>query len=290
MKNHLSLIILYLLVSFHCVAQVGGQTTINYGNNSKAGAFAKVNGINMYYEVYGSSNKPSLLLIHGNGGSIYGWWRQIEHFKRNYRVIIVDSRAHGKTENGDKELTYELMAEDYYSLVNHLNLKSTSILGQSDGAIISILLAIKYPDKFEKLIAMGPNLRADTTALYSWLINLTRNDLAKMVKQIEEGNNSPELLRKKMHYELMDKYPNIPTKELTKISIPVLIMSGDDDLVRPEHILEIYRNIPKANLAVLPGATHFALGKDPEMFNYMVDHFLSNPFKRPTSRAVLESF
>ena len=111
-----------------------------------------------------------------------------------------------------------------------------------------------------------------------------------MVKQVEEGNNSPELLRKNMHYELMDKYPNIPTKELTKISIPVLIMSGDDDLFRPEHILEIYRTIPKANLAVLPGATHFALGEDPEMFNYMVDRFLSNPFKRPTSRAVIESF
>ena len=290
MKNHTSLIIIYLLVSFHCVAQVGCQTTINYGTNSKAGAFAKVNGINMYYEVYGNSNKPSLLLIHGNGGDIYSWRCQIEHFKRNYRVIIVDSRAHGKTENGDKELTYELMAEDFYSLVSHLNLKSTSILGQSDGAVIGILLAIKYPDKFEKLIAMGPNLRADTTATYSWLINLTRNDLAKMVKQVEEGNNSPELLRKKMHYELMDKYPNIPAKELTKISIPVLIMSGDDDLFRPEHILEIYRTIPKANLAVLPGATHFALGEDPEMFNYMVDRFLSNPFKRPTSRAVIESF
>lgn len=244
----------------------------------------------MYYEVYGNSNKPSLLLIHGNGGDIYGWRCQIEHFKKNYSVIIVDSRAHGKTENGDKELTYELMAEDFYSLVTHLNLKSTSILGQSDGAVIGLLLAIKYPNKFEKLIAMGPNLRADTTATYSWLINLTRNDLAKMVKQVEEGNNSPELLRKKMHYELMDKYPNIPTKELTKISIPVLIMSGDDDLFRPEHILEIYRTIPKANLAVLPGATHFALGEDPEMFNYMVDRFLSNPFKRPTSRAVIESF
>lgn len=290
MKNHLSTVIVCLLLSTHCIAQVGCKTKINYGTNSKTGAFAKVNGINMYYEVYGNSNKPALLLIHGNGGDIYSWRCQIEHFKRNYRVIIVDSRAHGKTENGDKELTYELMAEDFYSLANHLNLKSTSILGQSDGAVIGLLLAIKYPDKFEKLIAMGPNLRADTTATYRWLIDLTRNDLAKMVKQIEEGNNSPELLRKKMHYELMDKYPNIPTKELTKISIPVLIMSGDDDLFRPEHILEIYRTIPKANLAVLPGATHFALVEDPEMFNYMVDRFLSNPFKRPTSRAVIESF
>jgi pimeloyl-ACP methyl ester carboxylesterase len=290
MKTYLLIVVICLLLSSHCVAQVGCQTTINYGTNSKAGAFAKVNGINMYYEIYGDSNKPSLLLIHGNGGDIYSWRCQIGHFKRNYRVIIVDSRAHGKTENGDKELTYELMADDIYSLVSHLNLKSTSILGQSDGAVIGILLAIKYPDKFEKLIAMGPNLRPDTTAMGNWLINLTRSDLTKMAKQIDEGNNSPELLRKKMHYELMDKYPNIPTGELTKIRIPVLVMSGDDDLIRPTHILEIYQAIPKANLAVLPGATHFALGEEPEMFNYVVDRFLSNPFKRPTSRAVIESF
>ena len=290
MKKHLTQIIICILLSFHCVAQVGCKTTINYGNNSKTGALVKVNGISMYYEIYGISNKPSLLLIHGNGGDIYSWRCQIEHFKKNYRVIVVDSRTHGKTENGDKELTYELMAEDFYSLVNHLNLKSISILGQSDGAIIGLLLAIKYPDKFEKLVAMGPNLRVDTTATFSWLIDLTRNDLAKMTKQINEGNHSPELLRKKMHYELMDKYPNIATKELLKIRIPVLIMSGDDDLFKPEHILEIYRTIPKANLAVLPGATHFALGEDPEMFNYLVDRFLSNPFKKPTSRAVIESF
>jgi pimeloyl-ACP methyl ester carboxylesterase len=290
MKNHLSIIIICLLFTVHCVAQSDCKTTINYGSNSKAGTFAKVNGINMYYEIYGNSNKPSLLLIHGNGEDIYSWRCQIEHFKRNHRVIIVDSRAHGKTENGDKELTYDLMAEDLYSLVNHLNLKSTSILGQSDGAIIGLLLVIKYHDKFEKLIAMGPSLRADTTAVDNWLVDLTKNDLAKMVKQIGDGNNSPELLRKQMQYQLIAKYPNITTSALKKIAIPVLIMSGDDDLIRPEHILEIYRTIPKANLAVLPGATHFALGEEPEMFNDMVDRFLNNQFKRPTSRAVLESF
>ncbi|MEJ0032771.1 MAG: alpha/beta hydrolase [Bacteroidota bacterium] len=244
----------------------------------------------MYYEIYGNTNKPTLLLIHGNGGNINTWRRQIEHFKRNYTVIIVDSRAHGKSEDGDKELTYELMAEDFNSLVNHLNLKSVSILGQSDGAVISLILAIKHPQKLDKLIAMGPNLRPDTTAMGTWLIDLTRKDLTKMTKEISEGNNAPELLRKRMHYELMDKHPNIPTIELSKISIPALIMSGDDDLIRPQHILEIYQAIPKANLAVLPGATHFALGEEPELFNYMVARFLSSPFKRPTSRAVIESF
>jgi pimeloyl-ACP methyl ester carboxylesterase len=244
----------------------------------------------MYYEIYGQPNNPPLILIHGNGGDIYSWRCQIEYFKKNYRVIAVDSRAHGKTNDGDKELTYELMAEDYNALCEYLKLKAPSILGQSDGAVIGLLLAIKYPDKFEKLVGMGPNLRPDSTATFNWLIDLTKMDLAKINDKIRNGDNSKELLRQKLHYDLMDKYPNIPAKELSKIKIPVLIMSADDDLFRTEHILEIYRALPNANLVVLPGATHFALREDPKMFNYLVERFLINPFKRPTSRAVIESF
>lgn len=290
MKNHLSIVIICLLLSTHCVAQEGCKTTIDYGNNSNAGAFANVNGINMYYEIYGQPNNPVLILIHGNGDDISSWKCQIEHFKVNFRLIVVDSRAHGKTDNGDKELTYELMAEDYNSLCNHLKLKTPTILGQSDGAIIGLLLAITYPDKFEKLIGMGPNLRPDTTALPGWIVNLTKSDLGKINDRINKGDNSKPLYRQKMHFDLMAKHPDIPTKELSKIKIPVLIMSGDNDVIKAEHILEIYRAIPKANLGVLPGSTHFALHQDPEIFNYIVERFLTQPFKRPTSRAVIESF
>jgi pimeloyl-ACP methyl ester carboxylesterase len=290
MKSHCSIAITCLLISFYCDGQVACQTTINYGNNSSAGAFVKVNGIKMYYEVYGNPGNPVLLLIHGNGGNIRGGRCQIEHFKTNYRVIIADSRAHGKTEIGDKELTYELMADDYHRLLDHLKLKSVSIVGQSDGAIIGLLLAISHPDDFDRLVAMGPNLRADTTAIKKWAVDLGRSELAKIEKQITDGDTSRLLLRTRMQNELMDKYPNIPVAELKKIKIPVLVMAGDDDIIKPEHILEIYRAIPKANMAVLPGATHFALVQDPELFNYMVGRFLRNPFKRPTSQASLEDF
>jgi pimeloyl-ACP methyl ester carboxylesterase len=119
---------------------------------------------------------------------------------------------------------------------------------------------------------------------------LTESDLGKMNDKIKNGDNSKQLYRQKMRFDLMAKHPNIPTKELSKIKIPVLIMSADDDLIKAEHIMEIYRSIPNSNLVVLPGATHFALHQDPEIFNYMADRFLTHPFKRPTSRAVIESF
>lgn len=265
------------------------RTTINYGNNAKAGAFGTFNGIKMYYEIYGRSGNPTLLLIHGNGDAINSMRCQIEYFKNNYRVIAADSRAHGKTDNGDKELTYELMAQDYNALLDYLKVDSLYIVGQSDGGIISLLIATNYPARLRKIVAMAPNLRPDTTALFKWAIDLTKRDLSVMAKEISEGNKSPELLRKKMHYELMDKHPNIGTDHLAKIKVPVLIMSSDEDLIKPEHILEIYRAIPKANLLVMPGGTHFMLREEYKLFNQMVERFIEHPFKKPTTEEILSN-
>lgn len=248
-----------------------------------------VNGIKMYYETYGRTDKPTLLLIHGNGDAIHSMRCQIEYFKDKYRIVVADSRAHGKTENGGQELTYELMAQDYNALLNHLRVDSVYIIGQSDGGIISLLLAMEYPSKCKKIVAMAPNLRPDTTALFKWATDLTKRDLAVMEKQISEGSKSPELLRKKMHYDLMDKHPNMAMANLSKIKVPVLIMSSDEDLIVPEHILEIYRAIPKANLLVLPGATHFMLREEYKLFNQMAERFLGKPFKKPTTKDILSN-
>jgi pimeloyl-ACP methyl ester carboxylesterase len=85
----------------------------------------------------------------------------------------------------------------------------------------------------------------------------------------------------------MDKYPNINNDELTKIQAPVLVMAGDGDMIKLEHILDIYQNIPKAQLFIMPGATHFMLREEYSLFNQIVGRFLDNPFKRPTTKDLL---
>lgn len=84
------------------------NTIILYGNNNAVGKYALVNGIILYYEIYGEG--PPLLLLHGNGGSIRSRWNEIPGFAKKYKVIAVDSRCHGKTECNTGDLNYEMMA------------------------------------------------------------------------------------------------------------------------------------------------------------------------------------
>lgn len=284
MKKPICVFILLLAHVF-----VFGQThtckpTIDYGNNKTTGQYAQVNGINMYYETYGDPTKPPLLLIHGNGGSVKSSSCQIDYFKDAYYVIIPDSRYHGKSGNGTKTLTYRLMANDYNALLNTLNLDSVNVIGQSDGAIIGLLLAIEHPSKVNKLIAAAPNLRPDATAVYQWSIDELETDIQKVNTQIETEGLSNKLKRQKMLLELMLKYPMIQIEELKRIKAPVLLVFGDSDYMPFEHIVEIYQNIPKANLFIVPGAGHRTYRLEPVLFNLFCKRFFDNAFKKPTAR------
>ena len=260
------------------------ESTIDYGNNAEHGNYASVNGIKMYYETYGDKKNQPLLLIHGNGGSVKYARCQIEAFKEDYYVIITDSRAQGKSEMGSQELNYRLMTSDYNELLNHLNLESVDIIGQSDGGIIGLLLAIEYPEKVHKLITVAPNLRADTTAFYDFNLEDKMAKVKAIEAEIAKGENIEELKKKKALTELMIKYPNISLEELKTIEAPTLVIFGDSDYMTFQHMEEIYKNIPKAHLFVVPGAGHRAYRLEPEIFNMMCKRFLENPFTRPNAR------
>jgi pimeloyl-ACP methyl ester carboxylesterase len=277
------LALLILLFSNHSSAQDTCLTRLPYGNNPQAGAYANVNGIRMYYETYGSASARPLLLIHGNGGSIWSMRCQIEHFRQTYKVIVADSRYHGKSENGDKPLTYELMADDYAALLQHLKLDSVYTIGQSDGAILTLLLAMNHPGSIKKGIAMAPNLRPDSTAQYGYIVRTVKQTRDSVEGLIRSGRKDAALRREAVYYQLMDEQPNIPTASLSHIQVPILLMSSDGDAITLEHILEIYRALPKANLLVMPAATHRMLREEYQLFNQMCQRFLDNPFKRPTT-------
>ncbi|PXY03080.1 alpha/beta hydrolase [Marinifilum breve] len=257
-----------------------------YGNNPEAGKVLDVKESHVYYETYGDKNNQPLILIHGNSGSIAAMVHQIEYFKKEYFVIVGDNRTHGKS--GDaKQLTYHLMAGDYISILDDLKLKNAFVLGQSDGGIIGLIMAMDYPNRVSKLISAVPNIQTGDDVIMEWELEFGENYRKLVDSMILANDTSRDWKKEKVHMDLMKKEPNIPFAELKKIKCPVLVMTSDDDIIKPRHILNIYEHIPNAQLFVMPGATHFMIRDEHELFNMMSDRFLSSSFKRPKSKEVL---
>jgi pimeloyl-ACP methyl ester carboxylesterase len=239
---------------------------IDYGKNDSAGGYVDVNGIKLYYEVYGQG-KP-LLLLHGNGGSIKGHSARIAYFKQFYKVIVVDSRAQGRSDDGKQELTYDLMTNDVNKLLDILHVDSAYVWGQSDGGIIGLILAMEHPDKVRKLATWGANIQADSTALLP--------EIYRSVVDASKNSNNPKAKKLNM---LMAKYPNIPFANLNRISAPTMIMSGDRDAIQLTHTFEIYKHIPKGQLFIMPGATHYGAYENPNLFNQVLKEFFDKQSK-----------
>ena len=262
------------------------QAQNEYGNNAQTGKTLQVGTSHVYYETYGDKDKQALVLIHGNSGHIGAMALQIDFFKKNYFVVVADNRTHGKSGDTDK-LTYHLMAADYIAILDDLKISDAFVLGQSDGGIIGLIMAMDYPDRVSKLVSAVPNITTGKDVIAEWELEMGKHYRKLIDSMIMVKDKSRDWKKEKVHMDLMKNEPNIPFSDLMKIQCPVLVMTSDDDIIRPRHILEIYENIPKAQLFVMPGATHFMIRDEHELFNMMVDRFLSNPFKRPKSKQVL---
>lgn len=248
-------------------------TTPPYGANAEASGTFTHDGVSLYYETYGTG--APLLLVHGNGGSIGGLAAQIAFFKTRYQVIAMDSRDHGRSANSDTPLTYEKMTDDLAALIDHLKLGSVDVIGWSDGGIEALLLGIRHPGKVKKIVSMAPNLNPGPSALYEESEALIKSIVASIP---DSERDTPAGNRALKVAGMMLKEPNIEPTELERIAAPTLVLAGDQDMVRTEHIVKIFSHLKNAQLAIFPNSTHMVPFDDPALFNSTIERFLSTPF------------
>jgi pimeloyl-ACP methyl ester carboxylesterase len=252
-------IVLLLLFSLSISAQ---NNKIVYDSNAVAGKLAKVNGIDLYCETYGSGQP--LIMLHGNGGSINAFKYQIPFFANNFKVIAIDSRLQGRSGGSSDSISYDMMADDFCALLNQLQIDSAYVLGWSDGGIDGLIMAMSCPEKVKKLAVSGANSVPDSTAVpYSdilWMKDFVENN--------HKASKTEIALNKMMLYQ-----PQIEYSDLKRIQCPVLIMAGDHDIIKPEHTIKIFQSIPNANLCIFPDANHGVCQQYPELFNETVLRF-----------------
>ncbi|MFS8082863.1 MAG: alpha/beta fold hydrolase, partial [Ginsengibacter sp.] len=244
--------------------------SIQYGNNSAAGKYINVNGIKLYYEIYGMGEP--LLLLHGNRSPIVTFSNQIPEFAKHFKVIAVDTRGQGKSTEDGKKYTYDLFAEDMNAFLDSLKLDSVNILGWSDGGNTGLIMAMRYPNKVKRLVTMGADVFIDTSVVANWVFKEVKKQLKEFKKDTSYNSRN--------NYRLADiliTEPQHTFSELHAIKCPVLVMAGEDDIIKPGHTKGIAANIPNSTLMIVPKETHYLPEQKPALFNKLVIDFLEKP-------------
>lgn len=220
----------------------------------------------IHAEEYGKGTP--LLLLHGNGASARCFDRQIPEFSREFRVIAVDSRGHGRSTHGEEDLHLHLMSDDVIAVMDKLELERAALLGWSDGANIAMRTAFMYPERVEALILTGGNTSPHGIR-WKYLAPMKWQAFLLMFKAMHDTEAS---LRREL-VQLMLREPNYPASALASIAAPTLVTAGEDDMIQRAHTEFIARKIPGSTLHFFPGG-HFTPEELPEEYNRVVLDFL----------------
>lgn len=236
---------------------------------------APVNGIQMYYAVYGQG-RP-VLLIHGGLGYADIWASQVADLARDHTVIVADSRGHGRSTRTEAPFGYDLMASDYLALLDYLHINKVALVGWSDGGIIGIDIAIHHPERLTKLFAQAANTRTDgvkpdvlqnkTFAAYIERSGATYRRISPTPDQYNAFVNQIS--------KMWDTEPNWSDDSLKSITTPTAIVLGDhDEAITRSHTDYLARTIPGAQLVILTDASHFAMLQDTQGYNRAIRDFI----------------
>jgi pimeloyl-ACP methyl ester carboxylesterase len=237
---------------------------------------APVNGIKIWYAEFGQG-EPVILLHGGLANSNY-WGEQIPALAAHYRVIVMDSRGHGRSTRNAQPFGYDLMASDVIGLMDFLKIRKAAIVGWSDGAILGVDIAIHHPERLTKVFAFAAN--SDPSGVSDIAHSPVFNAyIVRAAKEYEALSPTPhEYTAFLAQIEKMwATQPNFTAAQLEAISVPVWIVDADhDEAIKRENTEFMAAHIPSAGLLLQPEVSHFSFIQDPKQFNSDVLHFLEH--------------
>ena len=246
------------------------------GKRVKKGYFHRED-IRLYYEIYGSGFP--LIMLHGNGESHKVFDRQARELSEKYRVILVDSRGHGrsviKRKKQEMPILISDMSEDVVCLMDYLGMKKAILIGFSDGANIALELASSHPERAAAVVSVSGN--AFPSGLYRIvrLVITAEYMLTCMLEHIPySGRMRRKLIYRRQMAGLILYSPRLNADRLGRITAPVLLLAGMLDLIRPSHTKWMADMIPDSKLRLVKRATHAAFFKKEKQYMRYIWEFL----------------
>lgn len=238
---------------------------------------AEVNGIGLFYAEIGHGSP--VVVLHGGLANSNYLGNQVRALAPHHRVIVVDSRGHGRSTRDDRPFGYDLMTDDVAALLDTLKIAKADILGWSDGAIIGLDMAMRYPDRVGRIFAFGANTQTsalkegfDQSPVFAAYLVRARQEYPGLSPTPDQYDAFQNQIGKMWADE-----PNWTDEQLRSIKASVLIADGDhEEGIKREHTEYLAATIPDAGLLILPNVSHFAFLQDPGLFNAAVLHFFGD--------------
>jgi pimeloyl-ACP methyl ester carboxylesterase len=243
---------------------------------AEASGYAPVNGIKIWYESFGKG--APVILLHGGLANVNYWGKQVPALEQHYRVIVMDSRGHGRSTRNAEPYGYDLMASDVLALMDYLKLPKAAVVGWSDGAIIGLDIALHHPERLTKLFAFAAN--SDPSGVKD--VNKSpvfTAYIARAQKEYETLSPTPTEYKSFLDQieKMWDSQPHWTAADLQTIKVPTWIVDADhDEAIERSNTLFMADNIPDSGLLLLPQVSHFAFLQDPQQFNAALLHFLAH--------------
>jgi pimeloyl-ACP methyl ester carboxylesterase len=237
---------------------------------------APVNGIKLWYAEFGQG--APVILLHGGLANSNYWGLLVRALAPHYRVIVVDSRGHGRSSRDARPYGYDLMADDVVGLMDYLKIDKAALVGWSDGAIIGLDIALRHPQRLSKLFAFAANSNPSAVKdvehdpVFSAFIARARGEYETLSPTPKQYDAFLKQIEKMWEGE-----PHWTADRLHGIEVPTWIVDADhDEAIKRDNTLFLADNIPGSGLLIQPQVSHFSFLQDPAQFNGDVLYFLQH--------------
>ena len=235
-----------------------------------------INGHPTWVEDRGGNAEP-LLLLHGGLGNSDDLLNSIgPGLSDGFRVLAFDRRGHGYTADTEADFHYADMADETIGVLEKVVGGPAHLVGWSDGGIIALIVALRRPDLVRKLVVVGANYHFEGIAPVELDPgSAVPQELGKAyIARSPDGPGHLDVVMNKS-FRMVASEPTLSTADIARISMPVLVVAGDDDLVTLPHTVALYEALPKGELAVIPAASHGLPLEQPEALNRVILAFLA---------------
>ena len=218
----------------------------------------------------------AVVLLHGGLSKTSAWdYLMVPPLEDDFHVFGYDRTAHGFTADRHGSLHFEFQTREAIAYLETIVKEPAHLIGYSDGAIIALLVAIQRPDLVKSVISIGGNFHYSGVDYVMGEPSVSEDDLAEYTLI---SPDAPHTLLEKVTrmFKIWDTEPDISKQQLAQIQCPVLVVSGDDDMVTLKHTQELYEALALGQLAVLPGTSHALVKEKPDLFIAIMMQFLED--------------